>query len=150
MRTFQTSTEIMAPAEHVWQIQTDVARWPEWTASVSSVEALTPLPLAVGSSVRLSQPGFPAAVWTVTALEPGVHFVWESHSPGMKAVAQHMLTPTAAGCVVDLSVVYEGLLGGVIGFLMRHVTQRFLEMEARGLKWQAESLPEEALVFNAS
>lgn len=150
MRTFQASTEIMAPAEHVWQIQTDVARWPEWTASVSSVEALTPLPLAVGSSVRLSQPGFPAAVWTVTALEPGVHFVWESHSPGMKAVAQHMLTPTAAGCVVDLSVVYEGLLGGVIGFLMRHVTQRFLEMEARGLKWQAESLPDEELVFNAS
>lgn len=150
MRTFQTSIEIRAPAELVWQIQTDVARWPEWAASVSRVELLTPLPLSVGSSVRLSQPGFPAAVWTVTALEPGVHFVWESHSPGVKAVAQHMLTPTAAGCVVDLCVVYEGVLGGVVGFLMRHVTRRFLEMEARGLKWQAENLPEEELAFNAS
>lgn len=150
MRKFQISTEINAPVEQVWQIQTDVERWPDWTASVLSIEPITPLPLVVGSSVCIRQPGFSAAIWTVTALEPGVHFVWESRSPGVKAIAQHMLTTTASGCTVELRMAFEGALGGVVGFLMRRVTQRFLELEIGGLKWQAENVPMGSVVFNAS
>jgi len=70
------SVAIHAPPEWVWQVISDVERWPEWTASVTHVKLQTPGPLALGSRARVKQPKFPAAVWRVTALTPGQSFTW--------------------------------------------------------------------------
>ena len=45
--------DIGASREKVWTVMTDVARWPEWTASVTSVEPLGGGPFDVGSRVRI-------------------------------------------------------------------------------------------------
>ncbi|HET6652637.1 MAG TPA: SRPBCC family protein, partial [Nocardioides sp.] len=37
-RFFETSRHIDAPAQQVWEVLYDVARWPEWTPTVDSVE----------------------------------------------------------------------------------------------------------------
>jgi len=66
--------DIDAPREKVWTVMTDVERWPEWTASVTSVALLDKAPFDVGSHARLCQPRLPVAVWTVTVFEPERYF----------------------------------------------------------------------------
>ena len=62
---FETSVDIAAPADVVWQTLTDVERWPTWTSSMSRVTPLDPGPLAIGHRVKIKQPSLPTAVWTV-------------------------------------------------------------------------------------
>lgn len=138
MSEFHTSITIQAPAEHVWTVLADVQRWPEWTASVSSVEVLDKAPLSVGSRVRIHQPKLRPAVWTVTEWQPGQRFVWVSKNPGVVAVATHSLTPGPTGCTLTLILQYKGLLGGLVGFLGRGLTKTYLGLEAAGLKARSE------------
>jgi uncharacterized membrane protein len=136
-----TSIEVAAPADQVWDVLVDVERWPEWTDSVSSARLLDSGPLAVGSRAEISQPRIPTGTYTVTALEPGRAFTWEQRQPGSKVVAHHTCAPLPdGGTRVELGVVMSGALGGVVGRLYRGLTDRYLAMEAAGLKARAEGL----------
>ena len=55
---FETTVQIDASPQSVWEVMTDVERWPEWTTSVQRVERLDDGPLRVGSRARLKQPKF--------------------------------------------------------------------------------------------
>lgn len=135
-----TSIEIAAPPARVWDVLVDVERWPEWTESVTSTTPLDDGPLAVGSRVEVSQPRIPTGTYTVTSLEHGTSFTWEQRQPGSVVVAHHDSTPLPGGGTrVELRVVMSGLLGGVVGRLYRRLTERYLGMEAAGLKARAES-----------
>ena len=132
-----TSDEITvdAPAERVWQVYSDVERWPEWTASVSTARFEAVGPLAIGARVRIKQPRLPAVTWTVTALEPGRSWTWENRSPGATTSADHQLTPLDDGRThVDLSIEQRGVLGRPLGWLLRRLTRRYLRLEAEGLR----------------
>ena len=134
-----TSIEVAAPPVRVWEVLVDVERWPEWTDSVSSVRLLGDGPLAVGSRVEVSQPRIPQGTYTVTALDPGRAFTWEQRQPGSTVSAHHECTPLPdGGTRVELRVVMSGALGGVVGRLYRGLTERYLAMEAAGLKARAE------------
>jgi uncharacterized protein YndB with AHSA1/START domain len=135
----RTSIDVAAPPARVWNVLVDVERWPEWTASVTSVRALEPGPLAVGSRVEISQPRIPTGAYTVTALDPGRAFTWEQRQPGSTVSAHHECTPLPGGGTrVELRVVMGGVVGGVVGRLYRKLTERYLAMEAAGLKARAE------------
>ena len=137
----RTSIDVAAAPDRVWDVLVDVERWPEWTDSVSSVRTLDGGPLAVGSRVEVSQPRIPAGTYTVTALDPGRAFVWEQRQPGSTVSAHHECTPLAdGGTRVELRVVMTGPLGSVVGRLYRKLTERYLAMEAAGLKARAESV----------
>jgi hypothetical protein len=125
----------------VWEVLVDVERWPEWTDSVSRVRSLDPGPLAVGSRVEVSQPRIPTGTYTVTALEPGSAFTWEQRQPGSTVAAHHECAPLPdGGTRVGLRVVMGGAVGGVLGRLYRRLTERYLAMEAAGLKAHAEEV----------
>jgi uncharacterized membrane protein len=133
------SIEVAAPSDRVWDVLVDVERWPEWTASVSSVRLLDPPPLAVGSRVEVSQPRIPTGTYTVTALEPGSAFTWQQRQPGSTVSAHHECAPLPGGGTrVELRVVMGGAVGGVVGRLYRRLTERYLALEAAGLKARAE------------
>lgn len=135
----RTSVDVAAPPERVWEVLVDVERWPEWTDSVTGARQLDAGPLAVGSRVEVSQPRILPGTYTVTALEPGRAFTWEQRQPGSTVSAHHECTPLPdGGTRVELSVVMGGAVGGVMGRLYRKLTDRYLAMEAAGLKARAE------------
>ena len=71
----------------------DGERWPEWTASVTSVRRLDKGPLRIGSRALIRQPRFPPAVWTVTTLEPGTGSSGRAGMPGMWVYGDHAVEP---------------------------------------------------------
>ncbi len=70
----EDSITIAASPARVWAVMSDVERWSEWTASIRRVQLLTIGSLAPASRARIEQPRLPAAVWEVTAIEPGRTF----------------------------------------------------------------------------
>ena len=139
MRKFNTSIDIAASPERVWHVMSDTDRWHEWTPSVTSIRRLDGRPFAVGSRAVIRQPKFPPALWKITEIEPGRSFTWVSTAPGVRVAAKHWVDRTAAGSRATLSLEYFGVLGGVIGRLTRKITERYLAMEANGLKARSEN-----------
>lgn len=138
MREFSTTIDVSAPPERVWSIVSDIERWHEWTASITSVEKLDSGPLRVGSRARVRQPKLLPAVFDITRWEPLGGFEWVTRSGGVSAVARHALEPIAAGTRVRLSVTYGGLLAPLVAWFAGNLTERYLEMEAAGLKQRSE------------
>ena len=135
----EVTIDINAPPERVWDVMTDVERWPEWTASIKQVNKLTDGPLAVGSKARIAQPKVPPVVWTVTSIEPGRFFEWENSSPAMKSVAEHLVEPAGEGTRVTLSIEQSGPSTAVLGWWLRRINKKYLEMERQGLKARLEA-----------
>ena len=132
-RNFQTSRHIDAPADRVWEVMADVARWPEWTPTVDSVELRRDGPLVVGAEAEVRQPKLPRASWTVTEVVPGRRFTWEAKGPGIRTVARHEVVPAGTGSEVTLSIEQTGPVGAVAALVWRRLTQRYIELEAESL-----------------
>jgi uncharacterized membrane protein len=139
MAVFSTTVDIDAPPERVWTIVRDVGRWPEWTASMTSVERLETGPLAVGSRARVRQPKLLPAVFAVTELRPDAGFAWVTRSAGVEATGGHWIVPAGAGSRVTLSVEFKGGLAWLVARVAGRLTRRYLELEAAGLKRVSEA-----------
>ena len=134
------SISIEAAVDQVWSVMSDVARWPEWTPTISSVERLDDGPLRVRSRARIRQPKLTTLVYTVTDLQPARSFTWSATSPGIRVVADHRIEPQSDGSVtVTLSVEQTGLLAPVVGRIMGDLTRRYIATEAERLKGRCES-----------
>ncbi len=133
--------DIDAPPRIVWDVWRDIERWPEWTASISSVEIIDPRErgsLAVGLRARVRQPKLPPAVWKVTSVDEGRAFTWVSASPGARVTAIHRIEPRSGGSRATLSIDFAGPLGLLVGHLARSISTRYLELEAAGVKARSE------------
>jgi ligand-binding SRPBCC domain-containing protein len=130
---------IEAPATVVWDVFSDVERWPEWTASVTRLVALDGPGIAVGKRFEIKQPRMPKLVWQVTEVTPGTSWTWVQKSPGGLTLARHELVPESAGrTLVRQQIDQRGPIGALVGLLMRRMTKRYLELEAAGLKARSE------------
>ena len=136
---FQTSIDIAATPEIVWSVMSDVERWHEWTASVRGVKRLDAGPLRVGSRAVVRQPKFPPAMWKVTAIE-GRSFTWISGVPAMWVHAHHSVTPIPGGARATLGLHFQGPLARLLGRMTSAINDRYLAMEAAGLKQRSEQL----------
>ena len=134
-----TSIDIEAPVARAWAIMRDVERWPEWTASVRAVTLLDG-ELRVGARARIDQPRIPTTVWTVTGLTEGHDFTWEASGPATRTTGRHIVEATGPGtCRATLSITQSGWVGSLVGRGYRSLTDRYLALEAAGLKARAES-----------
>jgi len=133
------NVEIDAPAATVWTVFSDVTHWPEWTASVTRVIGQDGPELRVGARFAIKQPRLPEMVWEVTELDVGRGWKWRTTSIGTTTVGWHEVTPLNDGRTrVRQGIDQRGFLAPVVGFLTARLTQRYLEMEARGLKGRSE------------
>lgn len=132
------STRIDTPADVVWQLTTDVEAWPATTPTMQSVKRLDDGPLRVGSQARIKQPGQAEAVWTVTRLEPGREFSWESRRHGVVLTGAHTVTADGEGCHNTLALDATGPLAVPLGLVLGAAFRRVLRTENAGFKAAAE------------
>jgi hypothetical protein len=138
MSKVSITIEIAAPQERVWQVMSGVERWHEWTASIRRVRRLGGGAFGVGSRVLIRQPKLPPAFWKVSAIEPSKSFTWISASPGFRAIGYHAVESIPRGSRATLSIEYQGVFGGVFARLTKGITERYLDLEAKGLKARSE------------
>ena len=134
MPGLEHAVTISAPPARVWEVLADVDRWPERIPTVDAVERLDDGPLVVGSRTRLRQPRLPEAVWTVTELDEGRSFTWESRSPGVAITASHLVEPHGGGTRLVLAVDISGPVAPVGWLMTRKLTKRYVETEAASLR----------------
>jgi uncharacterized protein YndB with AHSA1/START domain len=138
MKEFSINVDIAAPPETVWAVISDVERWHEWTASITSVKRRDEGPLAVGSRAHVRQPKLRPADFVVTELIAQREFTWVTRSPGLGATARHAVEPIAGRTRATLSVRFEGLLSGPVAWMFGKLTNEYLALEAAGLKKRSE------------
>ena len=139
MREFRTSVDIEATVEQAWSVLTDIERWPEWTASVTSAELVDPGPPLVGTRARVHQPKLSPAVYTITEWHPPHRFVWVARRPGLRTIAGHEVIRRGGACSVLLTVNFAGLLGSVAALAGGKLTREYMGLEANGLKARCEA-----------
>lgn len=139
MTKFSTSLTINASQEAVWKVLSDVARWHEWTPTVTKVEVLNTSELKLGNRYKLYQPKLQPAEWTVTELTTS-NFTWESKVPGMHMVAEHVIKSVNANqSEVTLTLAFNDWLGNLIGKLYGKMTEEYVQTEAQSLKKRVET-----------
>jgi hypothetical protein len=139
VKAISLSVDIAAPPATVVGIIIDVERWHEWTSTITSIRRLDDGPLRVGSRAAIRQPKLLPATWTVTGIEPGRGFTWITRSPGVTVTARHFVEAAPAGCRATLALEFSGLLGGLVARLTRGLNERYLKIEADGLKRRSEA-----------
>jgi uncharacterized protein YndB with AHSA1/START domain len=133
--------DIDAPPERVWAVMVDVEAWPQWTASVTEAARLDTGHFDVGSRARLHQPRLPVAVWTVEDVEPGRSFTWTTGLPGFRTTGRHLVERRRDGSRATLEIEQRGLVGELVGRCTAGLTDRYLNLEALGLKRRSEEPP---------
>ncbi len=131
---------IAAPVERVWDLTVDVERWPSLTPTITRVERLDEGEMRLGSQARVKQPAQRAAVWTVTDLEPGSRFVWQTKVGPITMVGGHRLQPTEAGCRNLLTLEVSGLGSRLFERLVGGRIRQAIETENQGFKRAAEAV----------
>lgn len=118
----------------------EVERWHEWTPSIQRIVKLDSGPLHIGSRARVYQPKLLPAVWQVSEIDAGRSFVWVSRAPGALVTGRHRVDSLDNGSSrVTLSVDYSGPIGRIVGRVFGNLTERYIAMEANGLKHRCET-----------
>jgi uncharacterized membrane protein len=137
---FEESIDIDAQQERVWEVLSDLEAWPRRIETVDVVELLTPAPMSKGSRVRLKQPKLPEGTWDITVWDAPSYFEWRQKSGGITSVAGHRVEMLEEGRArLTLSLDMRGPLIPVIGLFYRGLTNRYMTIEAQGMKRAAES-----------
>jgi uncharacterized membrane protein len=137
---FERSIDINAPQQRVWEVLSDLERWPQRIETVDVVELLTPAPIGQGSSVRLKQPRLPEGTWEVTVWDAPSYFEWTQKTSGTTSVAGHRVEALGEGRArLTLTLDMRGLLIPVIALFYKKLTNQYMDLEAEGMKRAAES-----------
>jgi uncharacterized membrane protein len=137
---FEKSIDIDAPQQRVWEVLSDLEAWPRVVETVESVELLTPAPLARGSRVRLKQPKLPEGDWDIIVWDAPAYFEWTQKTGGTTSVAGHRVEALGADRArLTLTLEMRGFLVPVIGLFYKGLTNRYMALEAEGMKRVSES-----------
>jgi hypothetical protein len=131
---YETSGTTAAEPSRMWAVVSDVERWPEWIEVYEEVRRAASGPLEPGDSVHVKQRGLAAGDWTVTELDEGTVFGWESRQPGVRLVARHVVTPEPeGGSRLTLRLEMTGPLAGVVTLLLGRRTRSYVDLECARL-----------------
>ena len=137
---FEKSIEIDAPQQRVWEVISALEAWPQRIETVDTVELLTPAPITKGSRVRLKQPKLPEGTWDVTVWDAPSYFEWAQKMTGATSVAGHRVEALGDGRArLTLTLDMRGLLIPIVALFYKDLTNRYMDLEAEGMKRAAES-----------
>lgn len=131
---YETSTTTTAEPGRLWAVLSDIEKWPERIETYEEVRRHESGPLALGDHAHVKQRGLAGGDWTVTALEEGRAFAWESRQPGVHLVGRHAVTAEpGGGSRLDLSFEMTGALSGLVGLLLGRKVRRYVDVESARL-----------------
>jgi uncharacterized membrane protein len=137
---FEKSIDIDAPQQRVWDVLSAIEAWPQCIETVDTVELLTPAPITKGSRVRLRQPKLPEGTWDVTVWDAPSYFEWTQKLSGATSVAGHRVEALGDGrSRLTLTLEMRGLLIPIVAVIYKDLTNRYMNLEAEGMKRAAES-----------
>lgn len=137
---FEKSIDIEAPQQRVWDVLSAFEAWPQRIETVDIVELLTPEPIAKGSRVRLKQPKLPEGTWDITVWDAPSYFEWTQKTGGTTSVAGHRVEALGEGRArLTLTLDMRGFLIPIIALFYKNLTNRYMNLEAEGMKRAAES-----------
>ena len=137
---FEQSIDIDAQQQRVWDVLSDLEAWPQRIETVDVVELLTHPPIAKGTQARLKQPKLPEGTWEVTVWDAPSYFEWTQKTGGVTSVAGHRVEPLGADrSRLTLTLEMRGLLVPIFGRFYKGLTNRYMALEAEGMKRAAES-----------
>jgi hypothetical protein len=142
VRTIEAGIDIAAPRWRVWQVLTDVDRYPAWNPFITSVEGV----LREGSKlrVRIEPPGRKGMTFepTVVALAQEKELRWLGRllMPGLFD-GEHAfgLEELAEGCRFRQTERFSGILVPLFGAGLPEATRRGFEAMNAALKARAEA-----------
>ena len=137
---FEQSVDIDAGQQPVWDVLSDVEAWPQRIDTVDGIEVLTGLPVRIGTRIRLKQPKLPEGVWEVTVWDAPTYFEFRQRSGGVSSIAGHRVEALEEGrSRLILTLEMRGVLVPILGRVYRDLTNRYMTVEAEGIKSAAES-----------
>jgi uncharacterized membrane protein len=140
---FERSIDIDAPQQRAWDVLSALEAWPEHIETVESVDLLTPAPIRKGSRVRLKQPKLPEGTWDITVWDAPSYFEWTQKTGATTSVAGHRVEALGEGRArLTLTLDLRGVLIPIIALFYKDLTNRYMSLEAEGMKRAAESTQE--------
>jgi uncharacterized membrane protein len=137
---FEKSIDIDTPRERVWDVLSDIGAWQQRIETVDSVEVLTSAPISVGSRVRLKQPKLPEGTWDITVWDAPSYFEWTQKTGGATSVAGHRVDALGDDRArLTLTLDMRGILIPIVALFYKGLTERYMTLEAEGMKRAAES-----------
>jgi hypothetical protein len=148
MYLFECEVTFAAEPATVWQIWTDVARWPEWDASkeIAQIDG----DFQAGTSGWVKKHNALGGTFAITSVEPGRRWISESPLPLGRVIFDHVVDPLPGGQVrVTKSVQVEGGSAGLFRVLAAPRMRRDIEaslaaLERRAQAGQAQARPQPA------
>jgi uncharacterized membrane protein len=136
----QHQITISAPINLVWKTSIDIPNLPNWTPTIEEAKLLSEN-FNIGSTVLLKQPDMPHAVWTVTSLDEGKSFSWETKVSGLKMRATHILEETSSGLTKNiLELKVSGFIAMILWPMIKSKITKALQDENQGLKRYCEQV----------
>ena len=138
---FEQSIDIDARQQRVWDVLSNLEAWPQRVETVDILELLTPAPVGEGSRVRLKQPKLPEGTWEITVWDAPSYFEFRQKSGGVANVAGHRVEALDEGrSRLTLTLDMRGPLVPVVAPFYKGLTNRYMTIEAQGMKRAAESV----------
>jgi hypothetical protein len=131
---YETSTTTTAEPARLWDVVSDVQKWPEWIEVYQEVRRTGSGELKLGDTAHVKQKGLAAGDWTVTEIESGRSFVWESRQPGVRINGWHQVAAEpAGGSRLTLGVEMTGWASGPLGWILGRKTRAYVDLECARL-----------------
>jgi hypothetical protein len=111
----QAHAESSAPPSAFFARWGDMSSWPEWNADTEWVRLDGPF--AAGATGILKPKGGPKVPFVVASLTD-TEFVDVSRLLGARLTFDHRVTPTAAGCSIDVRVTMRGPLARIWALIL--------------------------------
>jgi carbon monoxide dehydrogenase subunit G len=133
MKRFEHRRAIPADPMLIWDLTSDIERWPSLFPTVTEVHRMDAGPLGVGSAARIKQPGQPHRVWTVTEFDAPRRFAWETSGRGFRMHATHDINAAPDGTTVNCLIIeIAGPLSGLLAALAGRRIKATLATENEG------------------
>jgi carbon monoxide dehydrogenase subunit G len=137
---YEKSLTVAAEPAEVWEVLSDIERWPERITTYEEVRRLDDGDLRVGSRARVKQKGLKAGDWEVSELVEDRAFTWSSRQPGVQIVGRHTVSTDPDGRTrLTLVLQQSGWLSGLVAMALGRKVREYVDLEAEALKAAAEA-----------